>query len=486
MKVLKDILANSSITETKGSLNIAVAGINTDSRAIKQSEVFVAVRGTNMDGHRFIDKAIENGAIAIVCEEFPESVKPDVAYLKVANPAKALAYITADFYDKPSDKLKVIAVTGTNGKTTIATLLYHLFNDLGFKSALISTVAYYIGEKEYKSTHTTPDAIRLNKLFTEMLTENCEYCFMEVSSHAIDQYRVDGIGFGGAVFTNLTHDHLDYHKTFINYRDTKKKLFDKLNENAFALVNSDDKNGMVMLQNTVAKKHSYSLKRNSDFKTKLIENHLDGMLMSINGKEFWTLLTGGFNALNITAVYATAYLLGIDEEQIITEISKLKSVNGRFDTIKINKITGIIDYAHTPDALENVLHTINDVKTNKQQLISVVGAGGDRDKTKRPIMAKVAVENSDKVILTSDNPRTEPPTDILDDMERGIIGTERKKVLRITDRKEAIKTACLIANDGDIVLIAGKGHENYQEINGVRHDFDDKQIFMEQMEILNS
>jgi len=486
MKVLKDIIANSSITEAKGDLNIAVAGINTDSRAIRQSEVFVAVSGTNVDGHSFIDNAIEKGAIAIVCEEFPELIKTDVAYLKVENSAKALAYITANFYDKPSDKLKIIAVTGTNGKTTIATLLYRLFNNLDLKSALISTVAYYIGDKEHKSTHTTPDAIRLNELFAEMLVENCEYCFMEVSSHAIDQRRVDGIDFSGAVFTNLTHDHLDYHKTFINYRNTKKKLFDKLNETAFALVNSDDKNGMVMLQNTVAKKHSYSLKRNSGFKTKLIENHLDGMLMSINGKEFWTLLTGGFNALNITAVYATAYLLGVDEEQIITEISKLKPVNGRFDTLKINKITGIIDYAHTPDALANVLHTINDVKTQKQQLISVVGAGGDRDKTKRPIMAKVAVENSNKVILTSDNPRTEPPTDILDDMERGIIGTERKKVLRITDRKEAIKTACLIANDGDIILIAGKGHENYQEINGVRYDFDDKQIFMEQMEILNS
>jgi len=486
MKVLKDIIANSSIIETKGNLNIAVAGINIDSRVIRQSEVFVAIRGTSMDGHRFIDKAIEKGAIAIVCEKFPDLIKPDIAYLKVENTAKELAYITANFYDKPSDKLKVIAVTGTNGKTTIATLLYRLFNNLGLKSALISTVAYYIGNKEHKSTHTTPDAIRLNELFVEMLNENCEYCFMEVSSHAIDQHRVDGIDFSGAVFTNLTHDHLDYHKTFINYRDTKKKLFDKLNETAFALVNSDDKNGMLMLQNTVAKKHSYSLKRNSGFKTKLIENHLDGMLMSVNGKEFWTLLTGGFNALNITAVYAAAYLLGIDEEQIITEISKLKPVNGRFDTVKINGITGIIDYAHTPDALANVLHTINNIKTQKQQLISVVGAGGDRDKTKRPIMAKVAVENSDKVILTSDNPRTEPPTDILDDMERGIIGTERKKVLRITDRKEAIKTACLIANDGDIILVAGKGHENYQEINGVRYDFDDKQIFMEQMEILNS
>ena len=486
MNVLKDILADIAITHTKGDLNIDVAGISTDSRAIMQSGVFVAVRGTNVDGHFFIDDAIKTGAAAIVCEEFPKQIKPEVVYLKVENSAIALAHLSANFYHNPSAKLKIIAVTGTNGKTTTATLLYRLFNDLGFKSALISTVAYYIVDKVYKSTHTTPGAIRLNQLFSEMLDQNCEYCFMEVSSHAIDQHRVDGIDFTAAVFTNLTHDHLDYHKTFINYRDTKKKLFDKLGGKAFAIVNSDDKNGMLMLQNTIAKKHSYSLKRNSDFKTKLIENHLDGMLISINGKEFWTLLTGGFNALNITAVYAVACLLGVGGEQIIAGISKLGPVNGRFDTLKMNNITGIIDYAHTPDALEQVLHTINGIKTNKQQLISVVGAGGDRDKTKRPIMAKVAVENSDKVVLTSDNPRTEPPTDILDDMERGIIDTERKKVLRITDRKEAIKTACLIAHDGDIILIAGKGHENYQEINGVRYDFDDKKIFREQMEILNS
>jgi len=485
MVVLSDILAGFEIINHSGDLNIAVSGINTDSRAIKQNNIFVAIRGTKFDGHSFIEKAIENYAAAIVCEEYPDSLSSDVTYVMVKNSAESLAYIAADFYGKPSEKLKIIGITGTNGKTTIASLLFELFNNLNLKSSLISTVAYQIGDKKYKPTHTTPDAISLNKLFNEMLEKECEYCFMEVSSHAVDQYRVAGINFTGMIFTNLTLDHLDYHKTFKNYRDTKKKLFDNLPETAFALVNNDDKNGSVMLQNTRAKKYTYSLKRDADFKTKIIESHFNGTLMTINNTEFWTLFTGSFNALNIAAVYATAFLSGISKENIITNISKLTPVSGRFETIQINKITGIIDYAHTPDALENVLLTINNIKTGKHEIITVVGAGGDRDKSKRPIMAKVAVEYSNKVILTSDNPRTEPPTDILDDMERGVVSAERRKVLRIADRKEAIKTACLIANDGDIILIAGKGHETYQEINGIRYDFNDKQVFIEQMGVLN-
>lgn len=486
MAVLKDILAGVEIIDHKGDLNIAIVGINTDSRAIKQNGVFIAMRGTNVDGHSFIKQAIKNNATAIMCEEYPLTLKGGVTYILVKNSAESLACFAANFYGNPSEKLKIIGVTGTNGKTTIASLLFELFNNLHLKSSLISTVAYHIGDNKYKSTHTTPDAIRLNQLFAEMVEDNSEYCFMEVSSHAIDQHRIDGINFKGVIFTNLTHDHLDYHQTFKNYRDTKKKLFDNLHKTSFALVNTDDKNGLIMVQNTRAKKYTYSLKRDADFKTKVIESHLNGTLMTINSVEFWTLFTGDFNALNLTAVYATAYLSGISNDEIITNISKLIPVSGRFETIQINKITGIIDYAHTPDALENVLLTINSIKTDDQELITVVGAGGDRDKTKRPIMAKVAVENSDKVILTSDNPRTEPPTDILDDMERGVVFTERKKVLRITDRKEAIKTACLIANEGDIILIAGKGHESYQEVNGVRYDFDDKQIFIEQMKILNN
>ncbi|RLD69326.1 MAG: UDP-N-acetylmuramoyl-L-alanyl-D-glutamate--2,6-diaminopimelate ligase [Bacteroidetes bacterium] len=485
MQVLKDILSGVKILDHKGDLNIAIAGINIDSRAISQNDVFVAIRGTKVDGHTYIDKAIQNKAIAIICEEYPIYLKDGLTYILVENSAKSVAKFAANFYDNPSDKLKIIGVTGTNGKTTIASLLFELFNNLHLKSSLISTVAYYIGNKKYNSTHTTPDAIRLNQLFAEMVEGNCAYCFMEVSSHAIDQYRVDGINLKGVVFTNLTHDHLDYHQTFKNYRDTKKKLFDKLHDTSFAIVNSDDKNGLVMLQNTKAKKYTYSLKRESDFKTKVIESHLNGTLMTINNTELWTLFTGHFNALNLAAVYATAYLLGVDKEDIITNISILKPVRGRFETVQIDKITGIIDYAHTPDAIKNVLLTINGVKADNQELITVVGAGGDRDKTKRPIMARVAVENSDKVILTSDNPRTEAPENILDDMEKGVILSDRKKVLRITNRKEAIKTACIIANKGDIIFIAGKGHENYQEINGIRYDFDDKQVFMEQMGILN-
>jgi UDP-N-acetylmuramoyl-L-alanyl-D-glutamate--2,6-diaminopimelate ligase len=486
MKVLSDILKNIEIVEQKGDTSIAVSGIYTDSRKLSANGLFVALRGTQTDGHQFIGKAIQNGATAVICENLPENPAEDIVYVIVKNSAVAFARAAASFYDNPADKLKIIGITGTNGKTTIATLLYNMFNNLGIKSALISTVAYYIDDEVIPASHTTPDALKLHELFALMLSKNCEYCFMEVSSHAIDQKRVEGINFTGAVFTNLTHDHLDYHKNFKNYRDTKKQLFDNLNKNAFALINADDKNGHFMLQNTKAKKYTYSLNRAADYKTKTIEAHLNSTLIEINGIEIWTLFTGDFNTSNLTAVYAVADILGVEKEQIALQISKLQPVSGRFETIKINDITGIVDYAHTPDALENVLKTINAVKNNTQNIITVVGAGGDRDKTKRPVMAKVAVENSDKVILTSDNPRTEPPTNILDDMERGISPAMQKKMLRITDRKEAIKTACLIANSGDIVLIAGKGHENYQEIKGKRHHFDDKEVFIEMMKVLNS
>ncbi|OQY03945.1 MAG: UDP-N-acetylmuramoyl-L-alanyl-D-glutamate--2,6-diaminopimelate ligase [Bacteroidetes bacterium 4572_117] len=486
MIALNDILAQIKVKDFKGDLNVMVSGIDIDSRKVKQDDVFVAVRGTKVDGHQFINKAIDNKAIVIICEELPEIIKTGISYVVIENTAKALAYLVANFYKNPSAKLKIIGVTGTNGKTTVASLLFRLFNNMGFKSSLISTVGYYIGDKKYNSTHTTPDAIKLNQLFSEMLLNGCEYCFMEVSSHAIDQYRVEGIDFEGVVFTNLTHDHLDYHKTFNNYRNTKKRVFDNLGKASFALVNTDDKNAMVMLQNTKAKKYTYSLKHDADYKAKVLESHLNGTLMSLNGIELWTLFAGRFNALNLTAVYAVADLLCGDREGISANISGLKPVSGRFETINIYGITGIVDYAHTPDALENVLATINSVKAGGQQLISVVGAGGDRDKTKRPIMARVAVENSDKVILTSDNPRTEAPTAIIDDMETGIVLSEKKKVLRITDRREAIKTACFFAKKNDIILIAGKGHENYQEIDGVRYDFDDKQVFLEQMEIINN
>lgn len=484
MKVLNDILNKIEIIKQVGDTFIAVSNIYTDSRNVEHNGLFIAIRGTQADGHNFIDKAVENGARAVICETLPQKCIKNTVYIVVKNSSEALAYAAAAFYDYPADNLKIIGITGTNGKTTIASLLYNMFNNLGYKSGLISTVAYYIANKKIPASHTTPDALKLHKLFKEMKQEGCGYCFMEVSSHAIDQKRILGIDFTGSVFTNLTHDHLDYHKDFKNYRDTKKQLFDNLSKNAFALINSDDKNGAFMLQNTAAKKYTYSLKYAADYKAKVIEAHLNSTLIEINGTEIWTLFTGNFNASNLTAVYAVADIIGIEKEQIAMQISKLIPVNGRFETIEINNITGIVDYAHTPDALENVLKTINSVKTAKQQIITVVGAGGDRDKSKRPVMAKVAVENSDKVILTSDNPRTEPPTNILDDMERGIIPAMQKKMLRITNRKEAIKTACLIANTGDIILIAGKGHENYQEINGERFHFDDKEIFMEVMKIL--
>ncbi len=486
MKKIVEILANVVVLKSIGDLNGTASGIQIDSRLIESDNIFVAVKGTTADGHQFIAKAIENGAKTIICEIIPSDLIPGINYIQIKNTEESLAVIASNFHNHPAEKLKIIGVTGTNGKTTVASLLYKLFEGLGYKSGLISTVAYYIGDKVYKSTHTTPNTLVLNRLFAEMLNSGCTYCFMEVSSHAIDQSRIAGINFAGAIFTNITHDHLDYHKTFSNYLNAKKKFFDNLKSTAFALTNIDDKNGKVMIQNTKAKIFTFSSKSDADFKSKALESHFDSTLMKIGNSEVWTNFTGGFNVSNLTAVYAASSLCGIDQDEILKQLSLLTPVSGRFETVRIFDITGIIDYAHTPDALENIYKTINELKLKGQDLITVVGAGGDRDKTKRPIMAKLAVKNSNKVILTSDNPRTEPPTSIIDDMESGVDHAERKKVLRITDRKEAIKTACLFAKKGDIILIAGKGHETYQEINGVRTDFDDKKVFIEQMEIIRS
>lgn len=486
MSLLADILVNCNVSELVGETNIHITGIEIDSRAIQKGFAFIAVRGTVTDGHRFIEKAIENGANSIICEELPKNLNKEITYVKLKNTSDCLPEIAASFYNHPALKLKIIGVTGTNGKTTIASLLYQLFNKSENKAGLISTVAYYVGDKITKATHTTPNILILNSLFAQMVEEGCTYCFMEVSSHAIDQKRIAGIKFDGGIFTNLTHDHLDYHKTFKNYLKAKKTFFDELPKSAFALANIDDKNGRVMLQNTKAKKYTYSVRSDADFKSKAIENHVDGTLIRMNNSEVWVQFSGAFNVSNLTAVFATAVLEGIEIEKVLTIMSLLKPVSGRFETIKINDITGIVDYAHTPDALENILKTINDLRLQGQNLITIVGAGGDRDKTKRPIMARLAVLNSDKVILTSDNPRTEAPTSIIDDMERGVEIADKKKILRITDRREAIKTACLFAKKGDIILIAGKGHETYQEINGIRYDFDDKQVFKEQMEIITA
>ncbi len=486
MKSINNILSNVSTIKIIGKTDILISNLQIDSRKVEKNSLFFAIIGTLSDGHLFVNKAIENGATAIICENLPENLLENITYIKVENSQTALSQIACNFYDNPSKKLKLVGVTGTNGKTTIATLLYKLFSELGYKVGLISTIKNYIADKEIKATHTTPNSIELNSLFARMLDEGCEYCFMEVSSHAIDQKRIDNLHFTGGVFTNITHDHLDYHKTFKNYITAKKTFFDNLQKTAFALTNIDDKNGNIMLQNTKAKKYSYALKTMADYKVKIIEANLNNTLLYIDKNEIWTLFSGKFNAYNLLTVYATAILLGQDKLETLRIISKLKPVAGRFETVEINGITAIIDYAHTPDALKNVINTINGVKKINQNLITVVGTGGDRDKTKRPIMAKIASQNSDKVILTSDNPRTENPEQIIEDMYQGVDKEDAKKVLKITNRKEAIKTAIFIAQKNDIILIAGKGHESYQEINGVRTHFDDKEIVLEILKTLSN
>lgn len=476
-KLLKDILYKTGIEELVGNTSIAIAKVCFDSREVVEESVFVAVAGTNIDGHQFIEKTIQQGAVAIICEELPEKLHEGITYVKVKSSAAALGIIAANFYDNPSNELTLVGVTGTNGKTTTATLLHQLFIQLGYKAGLLSTVVNKIGKVEIPSTHTTPNAVELNKLLREMVNEGCSYCFMEVSSHAIHQHRVTGVEFAGGVFTNISHDHLDYHKTFDEYIKAKKMFFDMLPESAFALVNKDDKNGLVMVQNTKAKKYTFALKSMADFNARVLENGFSGMLLQIDNNEVWTKLIGGFNVYNLLCIYGVAVLLHQEKLNVLTTISQLESVAGRFQYIKSpTNISGIVDYAHTPDALQNVLRTISEIRTNNETVITVVGCGGDRDKTKRPLMAQIACEYSNKVILTSDNPRTENPEQIINDMKSGVEPQHYKKVLSITNREEAIKTACMLAESNDIILVAGKGHEKYQEINGEKFPFDDLEI----------
>jgi UDP-N-acetylmuramoyl-L-alanyl-D-glutamate--2,6-diaminopimelate ligase len=480
MKQLQDILYQSGVTETKGLLNRTIKAVTSDSRKVAAGSLFVAVKGTQVDGHQFIPKAIELGAVAIVCETFPEVISNDITYIRVKDAAYALGFIAANFYDNPSEKLKLVGVTGTNGKTTTVTLLYNLMESLGFKTGLLSTILNKVHQTIIPSTHTTPDAVSLNRLLAEMAEAGCDYAFMEVSSHAIHQHRIAGLHFAGAAFTNLTHDHLDYHKTFKEYLNAKKMFFDNLRSDAFALVNVDDKNGRVMLQNCKAKKYTYGLKNMADFKANVLENQFDSMLLSIDGSQLYSMLVGDFNAYNLLAVYSTAVLLGQNKDEVLTQLSTLKGADGRFELIRSkNNITAIVDYAHTPDALKNVLKTIQNIRTGNEQLITVVGAGGNRDKDKRPKMAKIASLLSNKVILTSDNPRDEEPESIIEDMKQGIDIAKKMMMLAIVNREEAIRTAVMLAQPGDIILIAGKGHETYQEIKGVKHPFDDKKVITE-------
>lgn len=485
MSELKDILYKVAIESLVGSTEIAVNQLNFDSRQIQVGDVFIAIRGTLSNGHDFIAKAIELGATAIICDTLPEQLADGVTYVCVKDTNAALAQMAANFYGNPSQKLKLIGITGTNGKTTIASLLYQLFKKAGFKVGLLSTVKILVDDLEFKATHTTPDSITINSFLDQMVKNGVEYCFMEVSSHGIHQKRTEGLHFKGGIFTNLSHDHLDYHPTFAEYRDVKKSFFDQLSSNSFALTNTDDKNGAIMLQNTKARKLTYALKTFSDYKAQILENQLSGLLLKINGNDVWVKLIGTFNAYNLLAIYGTAVELGIDSLEVLRLMSELESVSGRFQYIvSTSNITAIVDYAHTPDALENVLNTINDVRTNNEKLITVVGCGGNRDTAKRPVMAGIATELSDKVILTSDNPRNEEPEAIINEMEKGIAAQNFKKVVSITDRLQAIKTACQLAQSNDIILIAGKGHETYQEIKGVRYDFDDMKNVREILEQL--
>jgi len=480
MNVLKDILYKVTLNAVVGSTGIDIEKIQFDSRQISNNDVFVAIKGVISDGHNYITKAIEYGAIAIVCEELPDQLNEEITYVEVANSNQALAFMAANFYEHPSQNLKLVGVTGTNGKTTVSSLLYQLFKKAGYKVGLLSTVKIMVDNKEYKTTHTTPDSLSINKYLKLMNDEGVEYCFMEASSHGIHQSRIEGLSFAGGIFTNLSHDHLDYHKSFAAYRNVKKTFFDLLPKTAFALSNIDDKNGLVMLQNTQAKKFTYALKNYADYRAQILENDFSGLLLKLNDNELWTKLIGDFNAYNILAIYGTAELLGLENNEILRLISELENVSGRFQYfISEDRITAIVDYAHTPDALKNVLGTINSIRTKNEELITVVGCGGDRDKTKRPKMAHIASALSTKVIFTSDNPRSEDPDAIIADMEKGVEPQNFKKTLSITDRKQAIKTACQMATSKDIILVAGKGHETYQEIKGQRFDFDDYKTVQE-------
>ena len=478
---LSELLKNVKVIASQGNIDVEIKDVNIDSRKIKDGHLFIAMKGTQVDGHKFINKAIELGAVAILLEDMPEVLNEKVTYVQVASTEEEAGKVATMFYGEPSRKLRLVGVTGTNGKTTVATLLYRMFREFGYKVGLLSTVCNYINDEEVPASHTTPDPIELNCLLAKMVKAGCEYAFMECSSHAIQQHRIGGLEFVGGIFTNLTRDHLDYHKTFENYRNAKKMFFDGLSKNAFAITNADDRNGMVMVQNCKATIKTYSIKRIADFRAKILECHFEGMYLEIDGKEVGVQFIGKFNVSNLLAVYGTAIMLGKKPEEILIALSTLKSVNGRLEPIQSPEgFTAVVDYAHTPDALENVLSAIHDVLDNKGgRVITVCGAGGHRDKGKRPLMAQEAVKQSDTVILTSDNPRDEEPQAIIDDMLAGLDTTQRKKVLTITDRKEAIRTAAMMAQKGDVILVAGKGHENYQEINGVKHHFDDHEVIRE-------
>lgn len=477
MRELKDILYKVNITSASGDMGVAVKGISFDSRQVKKGYLFVAVKGTQSDGHDFIDVAIKSGVIAIVSERLPETLSPKVTYVTVKNSTKALGVIASNYYDNPSSKIKLVGITGTNGKTTVATLLHKLFTSLGYSPGLLSTVENRVNDEILKATHTTPDPIQINELLIKMLAARCTHCFMEVSSHAVVQGRVEGLNFAGGVFTNITHDHLDYHRTFESYIKAKKGFFDELPADAFALVNVDDKRGMVMLQNTKAARRTYALKKMADFKAKVITNSLEGLELEIENRTVWFKLIGDFNAYNLLSVYGTAVLLGEDPESVLMRLSALTGAAGRFELVMPgSKFTAIVDYSHTPDALKNVLETISQFRTGVEQVISIVGCGGNRDKMKRPLMAAIACKYSNKTIFTSDNPRNEDPMEIIKDMQKGVSVTDAKKTLVIVDREEAIKTACMMAKEKDIILVAGKGHENYQEIKGVKYPFDDKEV----------
>lgn len=485
MKALKDILYKVSLTSTIGDMEVGVREIVFDSRLVLESSVFVAIRGTQFDGHQFITLALEKGATSVVCENIPEDLKEGITYVQVVDSSKALGIMAANYFENPSEKLKLVAVTGTNGKTSTVTLLYQLFREMGYNVGMLSTVENKINDNIIPSTHTTPHPIAIQSLLSKMVDEDCTYCFMEASSHAIVQERMSGLVLTGAVFTNISHDHLDYHGTFDEYIKAKKKLFDELPKDAFALVNADDKRGLVMLQNCKGAHQTFGLRYPADFKAKVLSNTIDGLELDINNKQIWFRMIGEFNAYNLLAVLGVAILLGEDEEEVLMQLSKIKGAQGRFDKITIHGITAIVDYAHTPDALENVLKTIQGVRTGGEQIITVVGCGGNRDRSKRPVMAKIATQLSDKVILTSDNPRDEEPMAILKEMEAGVNPVNFKKTLIIEDRREAIKTAGVMANKGDIILIAGKGHETYQEIKGVKYPFDDREVVQEMLKMLN-
>ncbi len=467
------------INSVIGNTSFSVNKVEFDSRLVSDSDMYVAIAGVNVDGHDFISQAIKNGAKCIVCEKIPTQFVDEIVYVNVKSSRKALAIISSNYYDNPSSKLNLIGITGTNGKTTISTLLYDLYRNLGIKSGLISTVKISVGDNDYKAKQTTPDSLSINSYLNEMVKSEVRYCFMEVSSHGIHQNRIEGLNFKGGVFTNLTHDHLDYHENFENYRDTKKQFFDSLSPDSFALTNNDDKNGMVMLQNTTADKYTYSLNSISDFKARILESSFEGMLLKTNNSEFWSKLVGRFNAYNILSVYSVGSILGLPKEELLKGLSDLDAVVGRFQFYKKNKITAIIDYAHTPDALENILRSINEIKTADNNLITVVGCGGNRDKTKRPVMGDIASSLSSRVIFTSDNPRNEDPDLIIKEMISGVKLSNSNKTISISNRKEAIKAACQFAQSNDIILVAGKGHEAFQEINGVKNDFDDFDIVKE-------